>query len=62
MSSVLPVEATLLWADQSVGEDAHEIVILSNGWLRVTWPTGAISHISPAAVKGVVGKGVSYGA
>lgn len=62
MSGALAARATLVWAGQSVGEEAHEIVIMSNGWLRVTWPSGATTHISPAAVKSVYGKGVSYGA
>lgn len=59
--ATLPVKATIVWAGQTVGESAHEIVILSNGWLRVTWPTGATVHVSPAAVRAVMGKGVSYG-
>lgn len=58
----LPARASLIWAGQSTGEDAHEIVIMSNGWLRVTWVNGAQTHVSPAAVKAVAGRGVSYGA
>lgn len=59
---MLPTAATLVWKDQSAGVGVHDVVILSNGWLRVTWPDGATTHVSPAAVKSVFGKGVSYGA
>ena len=51
-----------MWANETVGEGVHEVVIMGNGWLRVTWTTGVVTHVSPAAVKVVTGKGVSYGA
>ena len=61
--NLLPTRAWLVWAGTtSAGEDAHEIVVMSNGWLRVTWPSGSMIDVSPAAVKFVHGRGVSYGA
>lgn len=62
MSAVelLPAHAVITWETGEHG-DAHEVVIMGNGWLRVTWLDGTTSHVSPAAVKAVHGRGVSYG-
>jgi hypothetical protein len=59
--SVLPAHAVVTWSNGDQG-DAHDVVIMANGWLRVTWLTGATTHVSSTAVKFVHGKGVSYGA
>lgn len=62
----LPSAVTIWWTSESgsssVGVHAHDATILPSGWLRVTWLDGTTSHVSPAAVREVNGKGVSYGA
>lgn len=57
----LPERAQITWLLSREGARVHEVTIMANGWLRVTWLDGATSHVSPAAVKAVHGKGVSYG-
>lgn len=63
MSGELSADAELTWVTNlgNVREQAHAIVIMANGWLRVVWTDGRMTHVSPAAVVEVSGKGVSYG-
>lgn len=61
MSGTLRADAKLRWAASDELVHVHEIVIMTSGWLRVTWLDGLVTHVSPAAVKTVAGKGVSYG-
>lgn len=64
--AALPAQATIVYLPEVgvVGAvvHAHDVTILPSGWIRVTWLDGSTSHVSPAALRDVRGKGVSYGA
>lgn len=62
MERTLDSHVTITWAaGLRNGRYAHEATILGSGWLRVTWLDGTVTHVSPASVYEITGKGVSYG-